>query len=171
MTRNIISSITILFCTITFGQSSINEKESYFPLSKGISKTLTWYKNKYREVIKDTITFEGKTYTQVAQIFPPDETINMYYRKSNDTIYYFNEVKRTDTPFFSINPVEGETTANGTVRKIGATLKTPKGKLTDLLVIEMLYASGQKDTRYYKKGLGLVAVKNNGRLVCYYVPD
>lgn len=100
MTRTIISSITLLFCTITFGQTSIQEKESYFPLSKGISKTLTWYKNKYREVVKDTITFEGITYTQVAQIFPPDETINMYYRKSNDTIYYFNEVKKADTYLF-----------------------------------------------------------------------
>lgn len=171
MTKNIFTSAALIFCTITFGQKNISEKDSYFPLAKGVSKTLTWYKNKYREVIKDTITFEGETYTQVAQIFPPDETINMYYRKSNDTVYYFNEVKKTHVPFFSINPIEGETTANGTVRKVGGTLKTPKGKLTDLLVIEMAYESGQKDTRYYKKGLGLIAVKNNGRLVSYYVPD
>ncbi|MFC4221180.1 hypothetical protein [Flagellimonas marina] len=171
MTKSIFISVSFLFCTITFGQNSVDEKDSYFPLTKGISKTLTWYNNKYREVVEDTITFEGKVYTRVAQIFPPDETINMYYFKSNDTIYYFNEVKRKHTPFFSINPVEGETTANGTVKKVGATLKTPKGKLTNLLVIEMVYVSGQKDTRYYKKGLGLVAVKNNGRLVCYYVPD
>lgn len=171
MTKTIFICITMLFCVITLGQESRPESESYFPLNKGISKTLTWYKSKYREVVKDTFVFEDKTYTQVAQIFPPDETINMYYRKSNDTIYYFNEEKKVDTPFFSINPVEGEKTANGTVKKVGASLRTPKGKLTDLLVIEMEYSNGNKDTRYFKRGLGLVAVKNKKGLICWYVPD
>lgn len=162
---------TFLMCNLTYGQINNNEEESYFPLTKGGSKTLTWYNSKYREVVKDTITLGGEVYTQVAQVFPPDETINMYYRNSNDTIYYFNEVKRVHTPFFGINPVKGETTANGTIIEVGGTLKTPKLKLTDLLVIEMVYANGQKDTRFYKKGLGLVAVKSKGKLVCYYVPD
>lgn len=171
MTKTICTYLMTLFFGLGFGQQNIDEKESYFPLDKGISKTLKWYKNKYREIVKDTITFKGKIYTHVAQIFPPDKTINMYYRKSNDTIYYFNEVKREHTPFFSINPVKGETVANGTIKKVGATLKTPLGRLKDLLVIDMAYANGQKDTRFYKKGLGLVAVKNNGQLVCYYVSD
>lgn len=171
MVKTIFIGIALLSCEIALGQESEYESESYFPLNKGISKTLTWYKSKYREVIKDTIVFEGKTYTQVAQVFPPDETINIYYRKSNDTIYYFNEVKKEDTPFFSINPVKGEKTSNGTVKKVGASLRTPNGKLTDLLVIEMEYSNGNKDTRYFKRGLGLVAVKNTNGLICWYVPE
>ncbi|MEP2239702.1 MAG: hypothetical protein ABJI22_15140 [Maribacter sp.] len=160
-----------LLTIVSFGQNNELEKNSFFPLNKGISKTLTWYKGKYREVVKDTVTFNTKVYTKVSQIFPPDETINMYYRKSNDTIYFFNEIKKVDVPFFGINPKIGESIGNGTIKKIDAKLKTPKGKLENLLVIEMEYSNGQKDTRFYQKGLGLVAVKNKNRLICYYIPD
>ncbi|GAB5473831.1 MAG: hypothetical protein Mars2KO_19300 [Maribacter sp.] len=171
MKKSILTIFSLCLCSISIGQTDVDEKNSYFPLEKGISKTLTWYKGKYREVIKDTITYGGRVYTEVAQIFPPNETINMYYRKSNDTIYFFNEVKSVDVPFFGINPKIGERIGNGIIKKTGAKLKTPKGKLDDLLVVEMKYANGGKDTRYYKKGLGLVAVKNKNKLVCYYVPD
>lgn len=95
----------------------------------------------------------------------------MYYRKSNDTVYYFNEAKKRDVPFFSIKPIEGETTANGTIKRIDARIRTPKGRLDNLLEIEMAYSNGNKDRRFYKKGLGLVAVKNNNKLICYYIPD
>ena len=162
--------LALLISTIGFAQTE-SKNESYFPLKKGISKTLTWYNGKYREVIKDTVILGDHTYTEVAQIFPPNEAISMYYRESNDTIFYFNEEKKLDTPFFGIKPKQGESVANGVVKKVGAKLKTPVGKLEDLLVIEMTYSNGQKDTRYYKKGLGLVAVKNNNRLICYFVPD
>ena len=145
--------------------------DSYYPLTRGISKTLTWYEGKYREVIKDTVTLEGELYTHIAQIFPPKNTIDIYLRNSNDTIYFFNTVKKTHAPFFGIKPVVGETIGNGTIKKVDASLKTPKGKLTDLLVIEMNYSNGAKDTRYYKRGLGLVAVKNKKKLICYYIPD
>ena len=152
-----------------FSQNS--NSESYYPLEKGLSKTLTWYKSKYREVIKETDTLEGTVYTKLSQIFPPKKAINIYLRQSNDTVYYFNEVKRKETPFFGIRPIIGEEIGSGTIKKINAKLKTPKGKLTDLLVIEMNYTNGASDTRFFKKGLGLVAVKNNGKLICYYVPD
>lgn len=162
-----------IFCLIlglsTYAQNS--EDESFYPLTKGLSKSLTWYNSIYREVIKDTIHVNGKIYTEVSQIFPPKKEINIYVRKSNDTIYFFNELKKTEMAFFGIAEKVGQTIGNGTVKEINATLKTPKGKLTDLLVIDMKYGNGSKDTRYYQKGLGLVAVKSKNKLICYYVPD
>jgi len=147
------------------------DSESYFPLKNGMSKTLTWYKSKYREVIKDTIKVNGKTYTQVSQIFPPKKEINIYLRKSNDTIFFFNETTKTEKAFFSIAEEKDKQVGAGTVIKTNAKLRTPKGKLSELLVIEMKYSNGSKDTRFYKKGIGLVAVKNNKGLICHYVPD
>jgi len=162
----------LLIINLSFNLYAQNsEKESYYPLTKGISKTLTWYKGKYREVIKDTIKLNGKIFTQISQIFPPNKSIDIYLRKSNDTIFFFNETKKKEKPFFGINPEVGQSIGNGTIIKTNAKLKTPKGKLTELLVIEMNYSNGTKDTRYYKKGLGLVAVKDKRKLICYYVPD
>lgn len=95
----------------------------------------------------------------------------MHIRISNDTVYHWNDVQKKHQVFFGINPKVGETIGNGTIKDVGAKLKTPKGKLNDLLVIEMNYSNGMSDTRYYQKGLGLVAVKNNKGLISYYVPD
>lgn len=146
--------------------------DSYYPLDIGLSKTLTWYKSKYREVVKDSVLKDnGKYYSLISQVFPPKKTIDIYMRKSNDTVYFFNEVKQSDIPFFGINPKVGETIGKGTVLEINAKLKTPRGKLTELLVIQMNYSKDSKDVRYYKKGLGLVAVKNKRKLICYFVPD
>jgi hypothetical protein len=146
------------------------ESKSYFPLKKGNSKTLTWYKSKYREVIKDTITIKGKVYTEVSQIFPPKKEINIFLRKSNDTIYFFNQQEKKEIVFFGISLVKGEKIGKGTIKKINAKIRTPKGRLKDLLAIEMKYLNSSS-IRYYKKGLGLVAVKNKDGLICYYVPD
>lgn len=162
---------TCLSCLYFTSKAQQSSESSYYPLTKGLSKTLTWHNSKYREVIKDTVTFEGKVYTHISQIFPPNDPVDIYIRKSNDTIYFFNEVKKTDSPFFGINPTVGEKIGKGTVKKINAKLKTPEGTLTDLLVISMKYTKGNKDTRYYKRGLGLVAVKNKKGLICWYVPD
>ncbi len=148
-----------------------SNQESYYPLTKGMSKTLTWYSSKYREIIKDTVQLGGRTYTHIAQVFPPKKTIDIYLRKSNDTIYTYNDVKKSHVPFFGVNPKAGEIIGDGKVIEVGAKLRTPKGKLTDLLVIEMNYSNGTKDIRYFKRGLGLVAVKNKNKLICYYVPD
>lgn len=147
------------------------ESESYYPLTKGLSKTLTWYKSKYREIIKDTITINGKVYTEISQVFPPKKEINIFVRNSNDSIYFLNRKTETEKLFFGISEVVGQKTGNGTVIKVNAKLRTPKGKLTELLVIEMNYSNGNKDIRYYKKGLGLVATKNSKGLICYHIPD
>ncbi|RED48810.1 hypothetical protein [Seonamhaeicola aphaedonensis] len=162
--------ILVTFTTIRMASQN-SEQGSFYPLIKGQSKTLTWYKDKYREVIKDTVTLGGEIYNHIAQIFPPKNTIDIYLRNSNDTIYFYNTVKKTHMPFFGIRPVVGETIGNGTIVEVEAKLKTPKGKLTDLLVVEMNYSNGAQDTRYYKKGLGLVAVKNKNKLICYYIAD
>ena len=148
-----------------------NESESYYPLTKGLSKTLTWYNSKYREIIKDTISVNGKVYTEISQIFPPKKEITIFMRKSNDSIYFLNRKTETEKLFFGISEIVGQKTGNGTVIKKNAKLRTPKGKLTELLVIEMNYPNGNKDIRYYKKGIGLVATKNSKGLICYYVPD
>jgi len=145
--------------------------ESYYPLTKGISKTLTWYHGKYREIIGDTINLEGKTYTEIRQVFPPDTEIAIYVRRSNDTVYFFNEKSRKEKVFFGVSPNKGQQIGDGTVIKTNANLRTPAGKLTDLLVVKMEYSNELSDTRYYKRGLGLVAVKNNNKLICYYIPD
>lgn len=165
---------TILIITlfvIGFNLNAQNtEDNSYYPLIKGQSKTLTWYKGFYREVIKDTIKLNGKCYTQVSQIFPRNNSIDIFLRKSNDTIYFYNEEAKKEKPFFGINPKKGEKIGNGKIKKVNGKLKTPKGKYNDLLVIEMKYSNGSKDIRYFKKGLGLIAVKDEKGLISYYVP-
>lgn len=148
-----------------------NESESYYPLKKGLSKTLTWYNSKYREVVKDTININGKIYTEISQVFPPKKEINIFLRKSNDSIFFLNTKTKSDRIFFGVSGEVGQKIGDGTIIKKNAKLKTPKGKLTELLVIEMNYSNGAKDIRYYKKGLGLVAVKNNKGLICFYIPD
>jgi len=165
----------ILFLVVLsslLSNSQNSEEDSYYPLVNGMSKTLTWYTSKYREVIKDTVKLEnGKYYNLISQIFPPKKSIDIYMRKSNDTIYFYNEAEHKEVPFFGINPQIGETIGKGTVIEVDAKLRTPKGKLTGLLAVEMNYSKDSQDVRYYKKGIGLVAVNSKGRLICYYVPD
>lgn len=159
--------LIILFLPlILIGQNS----DSYFPIEIGKEKTLTWYKDKYVESFTDSTEFGGKTYYLYNQKFKRN-SIKMHIRISNDTVYHWNNVKNKHQVFFGINPKVGETIGNGTIKDVDAKLRTPKGKLVDLLVIEMNYSNGMSDTRYYQKGFGLVAVKNNKGLICYYIPD
>lgn len=159
--------LIILFLPlILIGQNS----DSYFPIKIGKEKTLTWYKDKYVESFTDSTEFGGKTYYLYNQKFKRN-SIKMHIRISNDTVYHWNNVKNKHQVFFGINPKVGETIGNGTIKDVDAKLRTPKGKLVDLLVIEMNYSNGMSDTRYYQKGFGLVAVKNNKGLICYYIPD
>lgn len=150
---------------LLIGQNS----ESYFPIEIGKEKTLTWYNDKYVESFTDSIQIEGEKYYIYSQEFRKN-TIKLEIRISNDTVYSWNDVKKVHEVFFGINPKVGEKIGNGTIKKVDAKLRTPKGKLRDLLVIEMNYAGGSTDTRYYKKGVGLVAVRNKRGLICYYVP-
>ena len=149
---------------------TLNE-QSYFPLKKGLSKRLTWYNSKYREVVRDTIIIKAKIYNEVSQIFPPNKVIKIYLRKSNDTIYFFNKKLNKEVVFFGISPVLGRKVGNGTIKGIDVALETPSGNLTGLLCIEMKYPNGSSDNRYYKKGLGLVATINDKGLVSYFISD
>ena len=79
-----------------------NENESYYPLTKGLSKTLTWYNSKYRETIKDTITVNKKVYTEISQLFPPKKEIKISLRKSNDSIFFLNTKTQSERIFFGI---------------------------------------------------------------------
>uniref|UniRef100_UPI0040497254 hypothetical protein n=1 Tax=Gelidibacter sp. TaxID=2018083 RepID=UPI0040497254 len=159
--------ITLLFLPfLSVGQNS----ESYFPITIGKEKTLTWYKDIYIESFTDSTEIGGKWYYLYSQKFK-NNNIEMQIRISNDTVYVWNDVNKNHRVFFGINPKVGETIGVGTIKEVGATLKTPKGTLKDLLVIEMNYTKDQSDTRYYKKGFGLVAVINKKGLICYYVPD
>lgn len=158
--------ILIFTPIILIGQN----KESYLPIEIGKEKTLTWYKDKYVESFTDSTEIGGEKYYLYSQKFK-NNSMDMYIRISNDTVYHWNDVKKEHQVFFGINPKVGETIGIGTILEVEAKLKTPKGKLKDLLVIQMNYSNGMSDKRYYQKGFGLVAVKNNKGLICYYVPD
>ncbi len=158
--------ILIFTPIILIGQN----KESYLPIEIGKEKTLTWYKDKYVESFTDSTEIGGEKYYLYSQKFK-NKSMDMYIRISNDTVYHWNDVKKEHQVFFGINPKVGETIGIGTILEVEAKLKTPKGKLKDLLVIQMNYSNGMSDKRYYQKGFGLVAVKNNKGLICYYVPD
>ena len=164
MKKTILLSLIIL-PLITIGQNS----ESYFPIEIGKEKTLTWYKGQYVESFIDSTMLGGKKYYKYLQNFKQGG-IEMPIRISNDTVYYWNDAKKIHRAFFGINPKIGETIGDGTILEVDAKLRTPKGKLKDLLVIEMNYPNGASDIRYYQKGMGLVAVKNKKKLVCYYLP-
>jgi hypothetical protein len=156
--------LLILLPLTLIGQNS----ESYFPIEIGIEKTLTWYNDNYVESFIDSTEIGGEKYFIYSQNFNNNK-LNMHIRISNDTVYHWNDVKKRHQVFFGINPKIGEKIGNGTIIKVDAKLKTPKGKLENLLVIEMNYSNGASDTRYYQKGIGLVAVVNNKGLICYLV--
>jgi len=158
--------ILIFTPIILIGQN----KESYLPIEIGKEKTLTWYKDKYVESFTDSTEIGCEKYYLYSQKFK-NSSMDMYIRISNDTVYHWNDVKKEHQVFFGINPKVGETIGIGTILEVEAKLKTPKGKLKDLLVIQMNYSNGMSDKRYYQKGFGLVAVKNSKGLICYYVPD
>ena len=166
MRRTILPLIFIFLPLILIGQNS----ESYFPIEVGNEKMLTWYKGKYLESFTDSTELGGEKYYLYSQKFS-NNSMGMHIRISNDTVYHWNDVKKKHEVFFGINPKVGETIGNGTIKKVGGKLKTPKGEFLNLLVIEMNYPNGESGTRYYQKGLGLVAVKSNNELISYYVPN
>lgn len=163
---------TIIYLILLFSPLTLiaQESESYFPLDLGKEKTLTWHKDKYVESFTDSTEIGGKKYYVYTQKFKK-ASVQIPIRIRNDTVYHWNEVKKRQQVFFGINAEVGETIGLGTIKKVGAKLRTPKGKLKDLLVIEMNYSNGMSDIRYYQKGTGLVAVKNDKGLICYIIPD
>ncbi|MCG8860043.1 hypothetical protein [Tenacibaculum finnmarkense] len=160
MIKNISFFILFISSFLTFSQSDFCDKnfgDSYFPLEIGFEKNITWYTSAYHESISEKIEKQGKEYYKYLQDFGNGNAPELILRNSNDTIYSF--YKNKESIFLIIKPEVGLEWKGGTIIDTNGKFESPYCYYENLLVVEHKYTNGEKGLRYYKKGLGLVAIK------------
>ncbi len=70
----------------------------------------------------------------------------------------YNEVKKKDQILLIAKPQKGIKWETGKIAEIDGSFETPYCNYENLIVVENKYSNGTKEKRYYKKGLGLVAI-------------
>ncbi len=162
MKRTIFLLLAIL-PILTFGQSEFCDKsfgESYFPLKIGFEKYISWGSALYVERVTEKINVDGKEYYKYEQDFRNGTVYDLLLRNQNDTIFMYNEVKKTESILLIARPQKGINWNTGKVAEIDDAFETPYCNYENLIVVENKYSNGEKEKRYYKKGLGLVAITN-----------
>lgn len=152
------------FCDKNFG-------ESYFPLEIGFEKNITWGNAFYVEKVTEKIEIDGKTYYKYVQDFGNGKSYDLILRNQNDTIYMYNEVKKTNNILLIAKPEKGIKWKNGIIDQIDGSFETPYCNYENLLVVANKYPDGTKEKRYYKKGLGLVAITSKKGIVGVCLPN
>lgn len=151
------------FPVLFFGQSDFCNKsygESYFPLEIGFEKKISWGSAIYSEKITEKTELNGVEYFKYVQDFGNGTSYDLLLRKHNDTIFMYNEVKKKDNILLIAKPEKGLKWPTGEIYAADGKFETPYCNYENLLVIKYKYSNGEKETRYYKKGLGLVAITN-----------
>lgn len=146
---------------LTYGQSEFCEKsfgESYYPLKIGFEKHLTWGTATYIEKVTGTTEKDGIEYFNYEQDFGGGTSYDLLLRKQNDTVFMYNEKQKKDVILLIERPIIGTKWESGKVVEIDGFFESPFCNYKNLLVIENKYPDGSKEKRFYKKGLGLVAV-------------
>jgi hypothetical protein len=159
--RKIIIGILTILPFLSFGQSEFCEKkfgESFFPLEIGFEKMITWGSSIYVEKITEKIKINGIEYFKYVQDFRNGTVYNLLLRNQNDTIFNYNKKKKTENILLIAKPIKGIKWKNSKIKEIDGSFETPYCNYENLLVIENKNSDGTKTKRYYKKGLGLVAI-------------
>ena len=173
MKKTIIFILAIL-PFLGFGQSDFCDKtfgDSYFPLKIGFEKHLTWGTATYVEKVTDTTIKNGIKYYNYEQDFGGGTSYDLLLRKQNDTVYMYNEEQKKDVILLIERPVKGVTWKSGKVVDTNGFFESPFCDYKNLLVIENKYPNGIKEKRFYKKGLGLVAVTTKKGIKGMCVPS
>lgn len=163
-----------LFPFLMFGQSDFCEKsfgESYYPLEIGFKKHLTWGTSTYIEKVTGKTEKNGIEYYNYEQDFGGGTSYDLLLRKQNDTVFMFNEEQKKDVILLIERPLEGVKWHSGKVIDINGSFESPYCNYNGLLVIQNKYPNGNKEKRFYKKGLGLVAVTTKKGIKGMCVPS
>tara|TARA_R110002096_G_scaffold394203_1_gene589479 strand:- start:318 stop:1199 length:882 start_codon:yes stop_codon:yes gene_type:complete len=173
MKRTIFLLLAIL-PILTYGQSEFCEKsfgESYYPLKIGFEKHLTWGTATYVEKVTGTTEKDGIEYFNYEQDFGGGTSYDLLLRKQNDTVFMYNEKQKKDVILLIERPIKGTKWESGKVVEIDGFFESPFCNYKNLLVIENKYPDGSKEKRFYKKGLGLVAVTTKKGIKGMCVPS
>lgn len=167
------SLILIIFLsTNIYSQDEFCSKEfdtkSYFPLNNKLRKSISWYNSIYKEYVNGTIKINGTEYIKYMQDFSESWKIELLLRKSGDTIFSYYGGK--DNIMLIDRPEVGIKWDKAKISSISGVFETPYCKYKNLLVIEYSYKSG-KTKRYYKKGLGLVGIENENKVIGMCLPS
>jgi hypothetical protein len=173
MKRTAFLLLTIL-PILTFGQSEFCDKnfgESYYPLKIGFQKHLTWGTATYIEKVTGKTEKDGVEYYNYEQDFGGGTSYDLLLRKQNDTVFMFSEKEKKDIILLIERPVKGTKWKSGKVINTNGFFESPFCDYENLLVIENKYPNGNKEKRFYKKGLGLVAVTTKKGIKGMCVPS
>ena len=166
--------ILIFLPFLGFGQSGFCDKsfgDSYYPLEIGFQKTLTWGNATYIEKVTGTTTKNGIVYYNYEQDFGGGTSYDLLLRKQNDTVFMYNEEQKKDVILLIERPIKGTKWQSGKIINTDGFFESPFCNYKNLLVIENKYPNGEKEKRFYKKGLGLVAVTTKEGIKGMCVPS
>jgi hypothetical protein len=157
-----------------FGQDDFCSKkfdDSFYPLVVGQEKNLTWGESNYVEKVTGTREIDGVTYYEFKQDFGKGTSYDLLLRKQNDTVYLYDDSVKKENILLIARPEKGVSWHSGKVIETEGFFETPYCDYNNLLVVEYKYSSGTKEKRYYKKGLGLVAVTSKYGIKGMCIPN
>jgi hypothetical protein len=158
--RKILLLFIILFTSQLFSQS----EDSYLPIVLNKEVNYKWMGKDTKVSFKYPIDIAGKTYYAFNKK-NKDHNISEFIAISNDTVYFYNEYTKKHMPKLYFNAKIGEKVGLGTIISRTKSFKSPKGKIyRNLLVVK--FQNGEH-VEYYKKGVGLIAEKNDKRFTLY----
>ena len=170
--RSLLTFIIVPF--FVFGQDDFCAKkfdDSFYPLVVGQEKNLTWGEATYVEKVTGTKEIDGVIYYEFIQDFGNGTSYDLLLRKQNDTIYLYDDGTKTENILLIARPEKGVNWDSGKVVDTEGFFETPYCDYDNLLVVEYKYSSGTKEKRYYKKGLGLVAVTSKYGIKGMCIPN
>lgn len=154
----------ILLITLSTLDSFSQTKESYLPIVLDNELNYKWMGRKTKVSFKYSIEIEGKTYysfNKKNELYNISELIAI----SNDTVYIYSDLDKKHIPKFCFNAKIGEKVGLGKIVSKTKSFKTPKGKVYKNLIV-ISFDNGSH-FEYYKRGIGLVAIKNEKRFILY----
>ncbi len=176
--------LATLFVAV-FTMSSVVAQD-YFPIKKGASWQYEYYGDFNQsgeahfkvEVMDDMREVNGQSYFQIrSESFTKKGaesgfSVTSYVRKAADgTILGFNEKLSDEEFIFLPNSLEVGQNWDSEGSKVeivdlNASIKTPEKTYTDCMVLKMDTGDSSM-LSYYKKGVGLVAMEAQGKLMAY----
>lgn len=156
--------ILIVIITLSTLNSFSQKKDSYLPIVLNNELNYVWMGRETKVSFDFSIEIDGKTYysfNKKNELYNISELIAI----SNDTVYNYSDFYKKHIPKFCFNAKIGERVGLGKIVSKTKSFKTKKGKIyKNLLVVSF---DNGNHFEYYKRGIGLIAIKREKRFIFY----
>lgn len=179
-------ALLLFFTTLSFqifGQETMcfeNSSGLYWPVKIGLEFNYSASGKSYKSMYNgDSIAYGGNYYYEKIKEYSDGNNKTSYWREINGAVYNYNKETNTLSMELPSNPKLGQkwksTNRIWSYEIVGleSTYKTPYCEFTNLLEVQTKSSEyrGTVYNLFYKKGIGMVGMKINGKPITYIKPN